>query len=100
MRHPTIYHSWGNPLRRWIGFTLTAVALVFAPVLAVSAFAQESIAPPPPADAQSPAQPAQPPSPDSNSVRAVRLSNVEGGVQIFNGTDSSFDQAQPNMPVV
>ncbi len=100
MWHPTIYHSWGNPLRRWIGFTLTAVALVFAPVLAVSAFAQESIAPPPPADAQSPAQPAQPPSPDSNSVRAVRLSNVEGGVQIFNGTDSSFDQAQPNMPVV
>src|SRR5271169_469331 len=96
MRHPTAHHVW----HRWIANTLTAATPIFALVLAISAFAQESIAPPPPPDPQSPAQPAQPPAPDSNSVRAVRLSDVEGGVQIFNGADSAFDQAQPNMPVV
>jgi hypothetical protein len=30
----------------------------------------------------------------------VRLSDVEGKVQVFNGSDQAFDQAQPNMPVM
>ncbi len=95
MRHPLMHRSW----RRRIGSTLAA-APVFAFVLAVSAFAQEPAIPPPPPDSQSSAQPSQPPSTDANNVRAVRLSDVEGKVQVFNGVNLAFDQAQPNMPAV
>ena len=95
MRHPLINPSW----RRRIG-TVFAAAPVLVLVLAVTAFAQEPAVPPPPPDAQLPAQPAQPPSPDANNVRAVRLSDVEGKVQVFNGASPAFDQAQPNMPVL
>ncbi|HEX3472471.1 MAG TPA: DUF6600 domain-containing protein, partial [Silvibacterium sp.] len=91
MRHPITDRSW----HRWIGNTLAAAVLV----LAVSAFAQESDPPPPP-DIQQPAPPIDQTSPIGNSVRAVRLSDVEGRVQIFHGADQAFDQAQPNMPVV
>ena len=99
MRHPLICHSW----RRRIGSIIAASPVlvpVFALVLAVTAFAQEPAVPPPPPDAQSPARPSQPPAPDSNNIRAVRLSDVEGKVQVFNGANPAFDQAQPNMPAV
>jgi hypothetical protein len=37
---------------------------------------------------------------DGNAVRAVRLSNVVGTVQIFSGSDPQFTQAYPNMPLM
>ncbi|HLJ78431.1 MAG TPA: DUF6600 domain-containing protein [Acidobacteriaceae bacterium] len=50
-----------------------------------------------PADATSTdEQPAQPVS----NVRAVRLSDVEGVVKVYQGDQIAFDQAQPNMPAV
>lgn len=88
-----------------LGFFLTAAA-----------FAQDT--PPPPPDSSSPAQsspepqatvPPPPPdvaSPDTQSaqpashVRAVRLSDVEGVVKVYQGDQVAFDQAEPNMPAV
>ncbi|HEY0796353.1 MAG TPA: DUF6600 domain-containing protein [Acidisarcina sp.] len=35
-----------------------------------------------------------------SQVRAVRLSDVEGGVQILRGDQTQFEQAFPNMPVL
>ena len=35
-----------------------------------------------------------------NQVRAVRLSNVVGAVQVSNGNDQQFSQAYPNMPLM
>jgi hypothetical protein len=96
MRHPLICHSWFMRTGR----IFAAANSAFALVLAVSAFGQEPAVPPPPPDAQLPAQRAQPQSPDANNVRAVRLSDVEGKVQVFNGVNPAFDQAQPNMPAV
>ena len=37
---------------------------------------------------------------DDNAVRAVRLSNVVGAVQILSGTETQFTQAYPNMPLM
>jgi hypothetical protein len=68
-----------------------AIAAVLLP--APLAGAQDT-APAPPPDAQ------QQTAPETNNVRAVRLSDVEGKVQIFNGSVQAFDQAQMNMPVV
>ncbi len=45
-------------------------------------------------------QPSQQEPPEANNVRAVRLSDVEGKVQVFNGSEPAFNQAQQNMPVV
>jgi hypothetical protein len=56
----------------------------------------QSSAPPPPADVQPSLQEAAPPT----DVRAVRLSDVQGTVQILEGSDVDFKQAQLNMPVV
>jgi hypothetical protein len=71
-----------------------ALALLAA---AFVAHAQDATPPPPPPDAQT----AAPPEAQGQSqVRAVRISAVEGKVQILQGTDVAFDQAQPNMPAV
>ncbi len=35
-----------------------------------------------------------------DQIRAVRLSNVVGSVQLVNGPDSQFSQAYPNMPLM
>jgi len=35
-----------------------------------------------------------------DQIRAVRLSNVVGSVQILNGTETQFSQAYPNMPLM
>jgi len=35
-----------------------------------------------------------------DQIRAVRLSNVVGSVQIMNGTETQFSQAYPNMPLM
>jgi FecR protein len=79
-----------------IGGAVAILALMFAATI----FAQQAAIPPPPPDVD-PSQPSlqEPPAPDNN-VRAVRLSAVEGKVQVFNGTEAAFDQAVLNMPVV
>lgn len=61
------------------------------------AVAQDAPPPPPPADVQP--TPIQQPAPETN-VRAVRLSDVQGTVQVLNGAEVAFNQAQLNMPVV
>ncbi len=35
-----------------------------------------------------------------DQIRAVRLSNVVGSVQILSGTETQFSQAYPNMPLM
>ncbi len=35
-----------------------------------------------------------------DQIRAVRLSNVVGSVQILAGTETEFSQAYPNMPLM
>jgi hypothetical protein len=86
-----------RPIRRFVIFS-TALALCLS---AAVAFSQDT-PPPPPPDTQADAQPDQPaqPNPDQNTVRAVRLSDVEGKVQVFQGDQLAFDQALPNMPAV
>lgn len=59
--------------------------------------AQDATPPPPPPDAQ--ATSLQETAPDTN-VRAVRLSDVQGKVQVLAGSETAFSQAQVNMPVV
>lgn len=77
-----------RPIHRFV-----FLSLVFLLILAGSpGFAQDTVPPPPP-DAQPNAQ-------GENNVRAVRLSDVEGQVQAFQGDQVAFDQAQPNMPAV
>jgi hypothetical protein len=88
-----------HPISKTIGGVLAAATLA----LTLSAFAQEPAVPPPPADPQQPSQPAQPPAPPSPepiNVRAVRITDVEGKVQVLNGSDTAFNQAVPNMPVI
>ncbi len=53
----------------------------------------QDTAPPPPPDAQAS-------SAEQSSIRTVRLSDVEGQVQVFQGDQLAFSQAQPNMPAV
>jgi hypothetical protein len=91
MRHRKDNPSWRRRIRCIFGSTM--VAATFAVTL--GAWSQDSTPPPPPPD-QDQTQSAAP----QSNVRAVRLSDVEGKVQIFNGTSTTFDQAQPNMPVV
>lgn len=79
-----------------IGGLLAAFALV----LAVAAFAQQPAVPPPPPDSQPSSQPSMQEPPEPNNVRAVRISDVEGKIQVFNGSEPAFDQALQNMPVV
>ena len=70
-------------------FLLSLAAILLA---TAAARAQDTTPPAPPPDAASTA-------PDSQ-VRAVRLSDVEGKVQILQGDQVAFDQAEPNMPAV
>jgi hypothetical protein len=71
---------------------LFSSALAVGLGLSAAARAQDATPPPPPPDAE----PAQ----AQSTVRAVRLSDVEGQVQIFQGDQIAFDQAEPNMPAV
>jgi len=92
MRHPSTNHSW----HRAIGGAFGAITLV----IGLAAFGQEPSVPPPPPDSQPSSQPSQQEPPEASNVRAVRLSDVEGKVQVFNGAESAFSQALPNMPAV
>jgi hypothetical protein len=94
MRHLN-FISPGRCSRACKHFSAVVSALSLTAALSFSShvLAQDT-APPPPADVQ------QQPAPAANDVRAVRLSDVEGQVQVFNGSQQAFDQAQPNMPVM
>ncbi|MBV8672522.1 MAG: FecR domain-containing protein, partial [Acidobacteriaceae bacterium] len=94
MRHPIP----NDPRHLLRGRRIGALA-VFV-VLAATVFAQQAVVPPPPADSQQSSQPSLQEPPEPNNVRAVRLSDVEGKVQVFNGSEPAFDQAVQNMPVV
>jgi len=72
-----------------------AFTLLLAPFVA-NARAQDTNPPPPPPDQSS----APPEAPGQTQVRAVRISDVEGKVQVFEGNEVAFDQAEPNMPAV
>lgn len=76
--------------------SLSLCLILFFGVIGL-ATAQDTAPPPPPADAQSGSL--QEPAPDNN-VRAVRLSDVQGTVQILDDGETAFSQAQLNMPVV
>jgi hypothetical protein len=95
-RRSTFRHSRGpmgslKPLGRLL-FRSAALALFLS---SLTAFSQDT-APPPPPDTQS----ANPGPPEQSNVRAVRLSDVEGQVQVFQDDQQVFNQAQPNMPAV
>jgi hypothetical protein len=76
-----------------------SMALFFCLVVATAgtAFAQdESTAPAPPPDQAPSLQQAAP----ESQVRAVRISAVEGGVKVLQDGETTFHQAELNMPVV
>ena len=85
-----------KPLRRLILRSAAIAAVVFA-LCGVAAFAQDTTPPAPPPD-QSTANPDL--GPGQSAVRAVRISDVEGQVQVFENGQVAFQQALPNMPAV
>src|ERR1700739_3592780 len=85
--------------RAAFGLSCLRDCLVFGLLVTTGGFAiaqNQTSAPPPPADVQPSLQEAAP----ATDVRAVRLSDVQGTVQVFKGTEVDFQQAQLNMPVV
>lgn len=90
MRHPR--DSW----HQVVGGLFAAVTLV----IGLTAFGQDQTVPPPPPDSPAGTDASQQPPPRDINVRAVRLSYVEGKVQVFNGTDTAFNEALLNMPAV
>lgn len=86
MKRPALKLFW-NPC---------LVLLLFAGTASLAG-AQNATPPPPPPDMQGAS--IQEPASETN-IRAVRLSSVQGGVQIVNGTGVAFSQAELNMPVV
>jgi hypothetical protein len=90
-RHSPSQNRSPKPLGRLLLFS-AALALFLS---ALTAFAQDTVPPPPP-DAQA----ANAAPPEQSNVRAVRLSDVEGQVQVFQGDQQAFNQAEPNMPAV
>ncbi|HEX3661455.1 MAG TPA: DUF6600 domain-containing protein [Acidobacteriaceae bacterium] len=89
LRHP----GAPRPLGRLIVLS-TALAFVLS---AVVAFSQDTTPPAPPPD-ETAANPAL--APGQSTVRAVRISDVEGKVQVFENGQVAFEQALPNMPAV
>jgi hypothetical protein len=84
-------------LPRLLLFSAAFVFLITG--LVAAARAQDTTPPPPPPD-QPAATPSDAQAPGQSQVRAVRLSDVEGKVQVFQGDTVAFDQAEPNMPAV
>lgn len=73
------------------------LVLFSLPVFGGFVFAQDATPPPPPADA--PGTSLQEPAAGTN-IRAVRLSEVQGSVQVLQNGQVAFNQAQINMPLV
>lgn len=74
-------------------FLSAALALLLSCATAVQA--QDTTPPAPPPDQQG-----TPLAEGQSTVRAVRISDVEGMVQVYQGDEVAFEQAQPNMPAV
>ncbi|MGB9148365.1 MAG: DUF6600 domain-containing protein, partial [Acidobacteriaceae bacterium] len=89
MKHRNLF-----PVRWPFSFALFPAVLVLV-LTAASALAQDSAPPPPPDTSTAQSSVAAP-----NNVRAVRLSDVEGQVQVFQDGQVAFNQAEPNMPAV
>lgn len=75
---------------------LLSTAIVFAICTAV-AFSQDTTPPAPPPDETAASADL---GPGQSTVRAVRISDVEGQVQVFESGQVAFEQALPNMPAV
>jgi Family of unknown function (DUF6600) len=88
MRHPAMNFNW---LRYCLIF------LLFLTLAGFAAAQETTTAPPPPPDTQGPSL-QEPPS--ATDVRAVRISDVQGTVQVLNGSEVAFHQAELNMPVI
>jgi hypothetical protein len=80
--------------RRGLLFFAAALALILTFAVAVEARAQDTTPPAPPPDQATPMGDGQ------TAIRAVRLSDVEGQVQVLQNGETAFDQALPNMPAV
>ncbi len=85
-----------SPRRQLILFSV-GVALLFSLAAALQVRAQDANPPPPPPDASAPQAP---PAPGQSDIRAVRISDVKGQVQVFQNGQLAFPQAEPNMPAV
>lgn len=85
-----------KPLSRLILLSTAIAALVLALGVGV-AFSQDTTPPAPPPD-DAAANPSL--GPGQSTVRAVRISDVEGQVQVFEKDEVAFEQALPNMPAV
>jgi hypothetical protein len=125
-RRDLVYRAQRNGFPRTSLQLLFCLFCLLTPGLA--AMAQDSVPPPPP-ESSAPGQPAAPSTPgipaDSDqtrqnqapldqageesaaqeqapqsTVRAVRLSDVEGQVLVYQGDQLAFPQAEPNMPAV
>ena len=86
-----------NPTRppKALGGLLALSAALALFLSALTVIGQDTAPPPPPdTDTTTPAPPQQ------SNVRAVRLSDVEGQVQVFQDGQEAFNQAEPNMPAV
>lgn len=73
----------------------TVLALLLLTFVVLSARAQDTTPPAPPPDQQG-----TPLADGQSTVRAVRISDVEGQVQVYEGGQIAFNQAEPNMPAV
>jgi hypothetical protein len=96
MRHPAFNLPTRPHPSRKVSGSFAVLVLAFA----ATVFAQETAVPPPPPDSDQTSQPSMQEAPAANDVRAVRVTDVEGKVQVFNGSEQAFDQALQNMPVV
>ena len=85
-----------SPRRQLILFSVGG-ALLFLLAAALQVHAQDANPPPPPPDASAPQAP---PAPGQSDIRAVRVSDVKGQVQVFQNGQLAFPQAEPNMPAV
>lgn len=104
--------------RNQLGFLHALPAVLAASLVLAPAFGQDTPQPQIPTQSQTqtqspaqsvpqsqtqlPTQPGQPPPPpddQASTVRTVRLSDVEGRVQIYRAEDLAFPQADVNMPL-
>lgn len=84
-----------RPVRRLVLFT----ALFILAIDAAAGFGQQNLPPPPPPDSAAPASVANS-APEQSDIRAVRVSDVAGQVQVWQDGRLVFPQAEPNMPAV
>ncbi len=99
MRRRSLFRVRSLALRKNPSHLILSAAAFALLLSAIGARAQDTTPPAPPPDVQQAAPPA-PETQGQSQVRAVRISDVEGQVQVFSGDQIAFDQAMPNMPAV